>query len=69
MAQVKARVAHPKLKLVGQDGNAFAIMGRARDAAKKAGWTQEEIDLYMVEARSGDYNNLLAVTMEHFNVS
>lgn len=69
MAHVKARVAHPKLKLVGKDGNAFSIMGRARDAAKKAGWTQEEIDLYMVEARSGDYNDLLAVTMEHFDVS
>ncbi len=58
----------PALKLVGQDGNAFAILGLAIRAARKAGWSQEQIDEYKSEATSGDYDNLLAVTMDHFEV-
>jgi len=59
----------PKLKLTGRDGNAFAIMGKAREAAKKAGWGKPEIDALLKEAMSGDYNNLLCVMMKHFNVT
>lgn len=59
----------PELKLVGLDGNAFAILGRARQAAKKAGWTREQIDAYTNEATAGDYNHLLAVTCDHFEVN
>lgn len=59
----------PKLKLVGKDGNAFAILGRAQAAARKAGWPKDRIDAFMKEATSGDYNKLLATTMEHFDVS
>lgn len=58
----------PKLKLVGQDGNAFAILGRAFKAARKAKWTKEQMDAYRAEATSGDYNNLLRVTTEYFDV-
>ena len=58
----------PKLKLVGQNGNAFAILGCARKAAKQAKWTPEKVAEYTQKATSGDYNNLLAVTMEYFFV-
>ena len=58
----------PKLKLVGEDGNAFAIIGRAISAAKKAGWTKEQIEEYRVSATAGDYDNLIVVTLKHFNV-
>ena len=34
----------PELALVGEDGNAFAILGRARSAAKAAGWPQETVE-------------------------
>lgn len=57
----------PKLKLIGEDGNAFFILGRALSAAKNAGWTKEQIEEYSTKAKSGDYNNLLCVTMEYFN--
>ena len=57
----------PKLKLVGEDGNAFAILGRARVAAKKAGWSKEKISAISEEARSGDYNHLLATMIENFD--
>jgi hypothetical protein len=58
----------PKLKLVGEDGNAFFILGKAFQAAKKAGWTKEQIEEFKAKATSGDYNNLLAVCMEYFDV-
>ena len=58
----------PTVKLIGTDGNAFSILGLAIRAAKKAGWSQAQIDEYKQKATSGDYNNLLAVTMELFEV-
>jgi len=58
----------PTVKLIGQDGNAFFILGTVREALKKAGATKEYIDQYMKEAKSGDYNHLLRVTMEYVEV-
>jgi len=54
----------PKVKLVGEDGNAFAILGRVIKALKRAGYTEEEIKQYRKDATSGDYDHLLAVTLE-----
>lgn len=58
----------PALELIGKDGNAFAILGRARRAAKLAGWSDEYWDAVHKDARSGDYDHLLAVMMKHFEV-
>jgi hypothetical protein len=52
-------------KLVGEDGNAFAILGRFKDAARKAKWPREEIDKVLKEAMSGDYDHLLQTIMPH----
>ena len=54
----------PEVRLVGQDGNAFSILGRVSQALKRAGYTPEEVKQYQEEATSGDYNHLLMVTME-----
>jgi hypothetical protein len=54
----------PKVRLVGEDGNAFAIMGRVSKALKEAGYTPDEIKQYREEATAGDYNHLLMVTQE-----
>jgi hypothetical protein len=51
------------MNLVGQDGNAFAILGRFRQMANQNGWTKNEIDKVLKEAMSGDYNHLLATIM------
>lgn len=53
-----------KLKLVGLDGNAFSLMGAFSRAARKEGWTSEEISAVTNQCMSGDYNNLLATLME-----
>jgi hypothetical protein len=49
--------------LSGEDGNAFAILGRTTRALRQAGLAQDEIDQYYAEATSGDYDHLLHTTM------
>ena len=55
------------VELVGQDGNAFSIMGRVTKALKIAGHG-DLVNEYRDKAMSGDYNNLLTVTGEYVEV-
>ena len=50
--------------LIGEDGNAFAIMGRVSKALKRAGH-KDLADEYFTEATSGDYDHLLQTTMKY----
>ncbi len=59
----------PVLELVGQDGNAFNVLGLARRAARNAGWPKDQIDAFLNEAMAGDYNHLLATCMDYFEVA
>lgn len=52
-----------KYSLVGVDGNAFAVIAYVRKAMRREGWDKELIDSYTQEAMSGDYDNLLAVSV------
>lgn len=54
-----------KLKLVGLDGNAFALIGAFTKAARAQGWTKAEIDAVRDECMSGDYDHLLMTLMDH----
>lgn len=55
----------PYVKLVGEDVNAFAILGRVRRALVAAGASREYVERYTREATKGDYSRLLAVTLEY----
>jgi len=54
-----------KLELVGLNGNAFALLGAFRRAARKQGWSPDEIEKVMIEATSGNYDNLLRVLVSY----
>jgi hypothetical protein len=54
--------------LVGEDGNAFAIIGRVRSALRRGGATDVEIEEFTKEAMSGDYDNVLATAMRWVDV-
>lgn len=56
------------VKLIDEDGNAFAILGHCIKKAKKVGLDQKEIDLFKKEATSGDYNNLLCTCQKWFDI-
>lgn len=55
--------------LTGMDGNAWGILGRVSKALRTAGVPDKRIEEYNEEAMSGDYNNLLRVTMEWVTVA
>ena len=61
---------HPEIEvqLTGEDGNAFAVLGKVRKALRRADVPQEEIEQFTKEATSGDYDHLLGVCIEWVNV-
>ena len=57
----------PTVKLIGEDGNAFAILGRVKRALVQAGM-REEAEAFLKEATAGDYDNLLMVVQKYVDV-
>lgn len=56
-----------KVKLIGEDGNAFFILGKVSKALTRAG----HVDLvasYQKEAMASDYDHLLRTTMKYVEV-
>ena len=49
--------------LVGENGNAFSIMGRVARALRKAGWSERAVEKVLSEMRASTYNHLLRVAM------
>lgn len=54
------------IDLKGPEGNAFALMGLAKNYLQQMGWSKEEIKEYLNEMMKGDYNNLLEMFQEQF---
>lgn len=54
--------------LVGVDGNAYAVMGYVSKAMRETGFSKDEIDRYHKAAMSGDYDNLLRVSVEQIDI-
>ena len=57
------------VQLTGEDGNAFFIIGRVRQALRRAGVPIEEVDQFSNEAMSGDYDNVLRTAMRWVEVA
>ena len=58
---------HLRLALIGEDGNAFAILGRARRLMLLHKCSEVQIESFFKEAQSGDYDHLLQTCMRYFN--
>jgi len=56
------------VKLTGNDGNAFSIMGQVTRALRKAGASREEEQAFVTEATAGDYDHLLQTAMKWVEV-
>ena len=56
------------LDLVGVNGNAYVIMGTFKRQALREKWSKEEIDAVLTEAKSSDYDHLLATIVNHCEV-
>ncbi|MFV0571718.1 MAG: hypothetical protein ACK5M1_04695 [Xanthomarina gelatinilytica] len=53
------------LDLVGYNGNAFVILGLFQHQARQEEWSDAEIDAVITEAKSKDYDHLLATILNH----
>jgi hypothetical protein len=54
-----------KMRLEGQDGNAFHLLGVFQVAARFQGWSDEEIKAVFDEATAGNYDHLLCTLMKY----
>jgi hypothetical protein len=64
------KVKYPDIsvKLTGQNGNAFMIIGKVNSALRRGGVPQSEIKKFTNEAMRGDYDNLLQTAMRWVEV-
>ena len=58
----------PPVKLIGEDGNAYAIIGACMRAARAARWTPEKCAEVQKEMMASDYDNLLVTALKYFEV-
>ena len=56
------------VKMVGEDGNAFSIIGRVLTAMRKGGVTVAEVKKCQDEMMEGDFDHLLQTVMKWVNV-
>lgn len=54
------------IPLVGEDGNAFSILGRVKRRMRRNGIEESEWQSFHSEATSGDYDNLLVTVHRWF---
>ncbi len=54
------------IDLAGPNGNAFALLGYAKNLGRQLDLTKEQIDLIITDMQSGDYENLIQVFDKHF---
>jgi hypothetical protein len=55
----------PKIQLVGQDGNVFAILGRASQALKCAGQHEQAKEMFERVMSCGNYYEALNIISEY----
>jgi len=68
MSGQKYPVTDVTVRLIGTDGNAFALLGKVRQALRRAGYDAEFIERFTKEAMTGSYDDLLACIMRYVNV-
>lgn len=62
------RKTNLKVKLIGEDGNVFYILGKVLLALKKGGYNKKFQDEFIKEATSGDYNHVIATINDYVEI-
>ena len=57
-----------EVQLIGEDGNAFAILAKVKRAMRLGGVCKCQIEDFREEATSGDYDHLLRTCMKWVTV-
>lgn len=56
------------VKLIDEDSNAFAILGRVSKALRNGGVSKAEVDEFCIKAMNCDYNEFLVLCMDWVNI-
>lgn len=56
------------VQLLGEDGNAMVLISKVRRALVKASVREAEVNKFVTEAMSGDYNKVIQTCMEWVDV-
>jgi len=59
-----AKYEHVTVRLIDEEGNAFAVIGRVSKALRRGGISESIIEAFRNEATAGDYDHLLRVVTE-----
>lgn len=58
----------PKVRLIGQDANAFFILGLCLAVGRRVGWDDARLAAFLDEALSDDYAHLLSTVNDYFEI-
>ena len=58
----------PKVKLIGENGNIFNLMGIASRALKEAGMREEAKEMFEKITKSKSYDEALRILMEYVEI-
>ena len=58
----------PTVKLVGENGNVFAIIGKVSEKLKRAGMTKEAAEFRTRAFSSGSYDDVLCLVSEYVEI-
>jgi len=61
-------MSKPICKLVGTDGNVFAIIGNVSKSLKKAGLAEKATEFTSKAFNSGSYDEVLQLAMEYVEI-
>ena len=64
-----AKYDNVTVRLSGTDGNAFAVMSKVSSALRKEGASASDVEDYLAESMSGDYDALLQTAHKWVNVT
>ena len=56
------------VKLIGEDGNIFSIMGRVKREMDRAGKREEAKKMYEEATKAGSYDEALRIIMDYVEV-
>lgn len=65
---MEIRYPEIEVQLSGESGNPEMIIARVSAALRRAGVSQEEIETFRAEAKSGDYDNVIQTCMRWVEV-
>lgn len=69
MNMIEVRYPEIQVELSGHNGNAFSILKRVCDALGRGGVESEEIEEFLAEATSDNYDHLLQTCMKWCDIT